>query len=364
MAEGIDELTVYPSQTAEYLAALESSGLGKREPRHLLVFDKGELVLFAPCYLQISSEYDDLTRTLASPRIRRLVDLAANLRILSRLEPALVCSSPEAFYTVMSTGIKDPEERKHAALTMLGGLEELASAEGIELLAFLNVPSREETLWNLLPVKGYEGFVRDQSTHLDITWSDFDEYLHSFSRSRRKSYNSEINRETRYGLNIREITGFESIKESLSEVASEMWGVRGKESPFTPSYYESMARWMRGKASILAGYEGEKLQGFTLLFWHRDHMCAYQYSGRPNQFVRSSNLYFNICYNRTIDKAISMGMKWIRYGPGTLKVKIRRGCSLEDIGIFLKPLRKVHLPAIKILVAHNRRTRSRLDSGS
>lgn len=350
---GTDELAVYPSQSAGYLRALDRSGVGEREPRHILVLDRDRALAFAPCYVQTSSEYDDLENMLTTRTERKFFKIARRTGIFPEFSPALVCASPEAFYTRLSAPSPDPSARRKLASALIDGVRDLASEEGTDLCGFLNVPSRDEGLWEELVRRGYGLFTRARSAYLPLPWAGFKEYLGSLSRNQRKGYRSEINRAERCGLSIREVRDYLPLASTLSEIVAEAWYVRGKNSPFTPRYYRSMATCLAGNSSVLVGCRDGEIHGFTLLFWKGDRMCAYQYAGRPNEFVRSSNLYFNICYNEAIDRAMKMGMKEIRYGPATLHVKVRRGCSLEDLGVFLRPRRRRHMPALKFMISRN-----------
>ena len=139
-----------------------------------------------------------------------------------------------------------------------------------------------------------------------------------------------------------------------------MWEARGRDCPFNSEYYRLVAEHMQEKATVLAASIDGQILGFTLLLETDHEMLAYQYGGLPNDLVRDSNLYFNLCYNGTIERAISRGHKMIRYGPASFHVKLARGCLLENLGIFLRCKRRRHLPALKALMFQNRRKRRSL----
>ncbi len=353
---GVDSFVTDPMHTSWYLMAHERSGVGRREPRHIVVLDSSRPVAYVPCYVQHSAVYDDLAIVLATPTLRRAIRWAALIGAFPGLSPALLCSSPDSLYTTLSISpALERSEEANVVRAVVDALLQVARDEELDVVGFMNLPRRESLLWQALPSMGFIYSKRVPSAYLPVNFRTFEEYLRLGARKRRKQYKIEVKRAAQQGLIIHEIEDYSGLGGLLSDILGETWGVRGKTSPFPPSYFESLAEHTKGRSCVISGSFRGEVDGFTLLLWTAEEMCAYQYGARKKERVRLSNLYFNICYNATIAKAISLGVKSIRFGPGSLHVKTSRGCLLEDLGMFLKPMKRIHLPAFKALMLRNRR---------
>ncbi len=352
-------LDVDPTLLPSYLSALEDSRLGRRAARHVAITEGKRTVGYIPCYLQENSVFDDLGQILTSPKTGRIVSALEALGLFPSLGRSLVCASPEAFYCqiVLDRSV-DPSRRREVCHQAVGSAEEVAKREGVEVVAFLNVPSREKDLIDALRHRGYLECRRAKSAYLPIRWKTYDEYLRSFSRSRRKGLKSEKRKAQRLGLEIKSISRFSRLSKRFCEIDAEMWRVRGKSSPYHPEYYELLDERMGLDSVAVAGYIDGEIQGFTILLGRKGRTCAFHYAGLPTPSVRKSNLYFNICYGYAISRAIRHRSKEVRYGPAALHVKRGRGCQLEDLTMFFKPLRRIQRPSFATLLLYDRLKRA------
>jgi len=352
-------LDVDPTLLMSYLSALEDSRLGRRTARHVAIVEGRRTVGYIPCYIQETSVFDNLAQILTSSKTGKIVSALEALGLFPSLERSLVCASPEAFYCqiVLDRSV-DPSRRREVCNQAVQSAEEVAQREGVEVVAFLNVPSREKDLIDALRHRGYLECMRAKSAYLSIRWKTYDEYLRSFSRSRRKGLKSERRKAQRLGLEVKSISRFSRLSNRFCEIDAEMWRVRGKSSPYHPEYYELLDERMGLDSVAVVGYIDGEIQGFTILLGRRGRTCAFHYAGLATPAVRDSNLYFNICYGYTISRAIRNGSKEVRYGPAALHVKTGRGCQLEDLTMFFKPLRGIQRPSFATLLLYDRLKRA------
>jgi predicted N-acyltransferase len=168
---------VYPEvlESYSFFKTLQESGLEQFEWHYILVYDAGELVGIAPCFLM----HYPLDTTVQGPI--KSVFLKIKERHPHFLElRALVCGLP------MSQGRIGAAKNPQAVLRAIcEAMESLAASRKISVLGFKDFGTKECEWLDALQDEGYYKFESMPSTEMAVPFRSFDEYVKTLGRASR-----------------------------------------------------------------------------------------------------------------------------------------------------------------------------------
>ncbi|MFH1208873.1 MAG: GNAT family N-acetyltransferase [Candidatus Omnitrophota bacterium] len=168
---------VYPEvfESYAFFKTLQESGLEQFEWHYILIYDAGELVGIAPCFLM----HYPLDTTIQGPIKSVLLKIKKRFPHFMELR-ALVCGLP------MSQGrigaAKDP---KAVVRAICEAMESLAASQKISVLGFKDFGLRECEWLDALQTEGYYKFESMPSTEMAVPFLSFDEYVKTLNRASR-----------------------------------------------------------------------------------------------------------------------------------------------------------------------------------
>jgi predicted N-acyltransferase len=168
---------VYPEvlESHSFFKTLQESGLEQFEWHYILIYDAGELVGIAPCFLM----HYPLDTTVQGPIKSVLLKIKKKFPHSMELR-TLVCGLP------MNQGrigaAKDP---KAVVLAICEAMESFAASRKISVLGFKDFGLRECELLDALQAEGYYKFENMSSTEMAVPFRSFDEYVKTLNRASR-----------------------------------------------------------------------------------------------------------------------------------------------------------------------------------
>jgi predicted N-acyltransferase len=303
----------------EFLGAIEASGCASPEtgwlPCHVLCeSDEGALLGALPLYLKNNSQGEFV------------FDFAwANAYHQAGLPyyPKLVCAVPftpatgRRLLVNPAAGADDSKAIRNALMETALQLARDNDASSLHVL----FPEAEE----IQALEDHDLMLRkDCQFHWhNRDYADFDEFLGTFTSSKRKKTRRERRRITESGIHFETRHGNEidaELWEQIIPLYNTTFLRRGRAPYLNRECLERIARSMPESMVVFLGYRGEEMVATAICF-RSDETLYGRYWG-ANQFIDS--LHFETCYYQGIEYCIDEGLK--RFEPGTQgEHKISRG---------------------------------------
>jgi predicted N-acyltransferase len=176
---------------------------------------------------------------------------------------------------------------------------------------------------------GYRWVPSLPNTYLDIKWSTIDEYSNSMRSHYRYKLLKRLARSDGKNLKVELVADFSDRSNELCR----QWHVvhqNAKElvrEVLTPEFYSEFSNNMGENSQVLLFYSNAVLVAHVLLLKDGSTL-RWLYVGRNHS--QTDNLYFYIVY-KTIETAITMGVKKLEMGLTTYPIK-------QDFGVKLVPI--------------------------
>jgi predicted N-acyltransferase len=175
--------------------------------------------------------------------------------------------------------------------------------------------------------------------YLDIEWQAFDDYLRSLRKCHprtEKNIRHEINLFNRSGVTIDRLDDPAGVCNRLHAVVDVHYRrLNGRPFPFRPEFFVELKSRLGDKALVYTARRKDKIIG-VLVMLRNDTEAFLPIIGIDTEDVRKDSIYFNLAFNRPIREAIEAGLDRIWFGRLVYSTKIRRGCRLSDVNLYLR----------------------------
>ena len=175
--------------------------------------------------------------------------------------------------------------------------------------------------------------------YLDIEWQGFDGYLQALRRCHprtEKSIRYEISRFDRSGVTIARLEDPAGVCGRLHAVVDSHYRrLNGRPFPFRPEFFGELKSRLGDKALVYTALRNDRIIG-VLVMLRNDREAYLPIIGIDTEDVRKDAIYFNLAFNRPIREAIEAGLDRIYFGRLVYNTKIRRGCRLSDVNLYLR----------------------------
>ncbi|MCD9026913.1 GNAT family N-acetyltransferase [Luteimonas sp. BDR2-5] len=291
-----------------FLDGLEAHGCLRADwgwpPRHLTLWQGGQLVAAAPCYLKNNSHGEFVfdhawARAYAQYGRDRRDDLGHSAN--ADYYPKLLCAVPYSPVTGPRLLARGDEARQ----ALLRAMQALAEADGLSS-AHVNFPTAAEDA----------GFPPDWLARIDVQyhwcnaagWTSFDDYLAAMDHKHRKNIRQERAKVARAGVRFRVVHGDEASAADLATIHRfylQTFAEYGNSPALTLAFVTHLARTMpRQLVLILAEHAGAPIAGALCL---RGGDTLY---GRYWGAVASlPGLHFETCYYQGIAYCLREGLR-------------------------------------------------------
>ncbi len=300
----------------EFLAAIERSGsLGREhgwEPRHILVeAPDGRLLGALPLYLKWHS------------RGEFVFDFSwaqAYQRHGLHYYPKLVSCTPFTPATGPHLLVHPEAAADPVRAALLSGARTLAAATGASSLHLLFVSAEER---DALGDAGFMPRTDCQFHWSDAGWSDFDDYLGSFTAEKRKKMRRERRRVAEQGIHFETLDGAALLDGRLDAVLGLCTStfLRHGQAPYlNRAFFVDFASACPQRVVVKLALRGDEAVG-AAIFFQSDTTLYGRYWGAA---AGCHSLHFETCYHQGIEHCLARGLQ--RFEPGTQgEHKLARG---------------------------------------
>lgn len=305
----------YPFLRHEFLLALEQSGAVSEQtgwlPRHLLVWDNGNLIAFMPLYLKKHSRGEYVFDQQWAQAYQQTGKLYY----------------PKWLTAIPFTPCQGPR------ITILETVDQVAVLS--LLLAYINEISEQQAIssWHcLFPLPGQKDQLQSQGLvireDVQFHWFNkdygcFDDFLQTLSASKRKMIRRERRKITEQGITLQQISGL--------DVTEEQWQIfyqfytmtylkKGMQPYLPPVFFKACAATMGEQLLLVMALKDRQYAGAALSFIGTDTLFG-RYWGCYEEF---DSLHFEACYYQGLDYCIEQQLQ--RFDSGAQgEHKIARG---------------------------------------
>jgi predicted N-acyltransferase len=320
--------------THGWLAAIEKSSIQRRVRLYFLAEDGDGVAGGILAQVQDDSGWLGLDSVLFGPAARAIRLLGAGAL------PALVCGSDAgAGEPVLLRAGAGKEEQRGIAAALIDYVTRYAAGRGWRV-GFRNVPAGAHVVAEVL---GARGFLRTRewpTTSLEIPGPAFEDYLHALRLTHpatARNIRGERNRGRRGGLGIERLDSPGSQAVELHGVMERHYQrINGCSFPYGPTFFGEIESRLPEEVDIYVARLGEELAGVTFMLKYGDtvHMPMIGFDAEKG---RPSALYFNLGYNEPIAICAAAGVRRIVFGRTRYGTKVRRGCAIRELDLYLHP---------------------------
>lgn len=317
----------------EWFRTIESSGMFNILPRHIIVRQGSEIVAAAPCYIQYEALYYTLEERLGT----QLTNLLRKIGV--SFSPALLCYSP---LSSLSRVLFAPALSSYSQIAILDQIltkmDEQCRRERIPISGFLQVSPSDALLFQTLSNKPLARYSSYPLTYLNIEWESFEDYkksIEKMSKNMAANIRKEINRAHRANVRMSEEPNFGEMGSALTELFKNVYRKYHQKEGLMPMFFQRLSEYMKQDVKLGVARKEDLLEGFSLTIM-RDGVWHVLISGLNATTSQTDRIYFNIAYYFPIAEAIRVKAQRVYFGQTTYEAKIRRGCKLEPLFVFLK----------------------------
>ncbi|MEV0694526.1 GNAT family N-acetyltransferase [Streptomyces sp. NPDC050388] len=204
-------------------------------------------------------------------------------------------------------------------------LERKASESGMPTTAVMHVPAADTKTRTALEERGYIPFTTAADCVLDLEWESLDDYLASFSKSRRAMFRRDIRAFRGGGFQVVPADPRSMSSKHVALLVSQM--AQYGHAPDPAGITELVERVIRhvGEACVLLEvHRNGSLEAFVLSYEDNGILQPRMLGLDPE--ARKHSVYLNLVYYELIAHGIRTGAQGISYGPETYEAKALRGC--------------------------------------
>lgn len=244
----------------------------------------------------------------------------------SSLYPTLIVGSVGGYVNALSLlGEATPA----VSVALLTECEAIARDVGAATIALPGL-TRDAAL-HLREVLGEElvFLAAEPDAYIDIDWPSFDDYLRSLSSNRRRSARREMRAFDQSATQVT-ITPLASAKEHVAVLVArlqERHHLPGSAST-VEEFLSRLVTTLAHRAEAVVAWVQQAPAGACILLTSGDTLYAYK-AGFDHSIDPEWSVYFNVGYYLPLRHAVSMSVKRLALGPGTLEAKVLRGARLE-----------------------------------
>ncbi|MFA5168579.1 MAG: GNAT family N-acetyltransferase [Candidatus Omnitrophota bacterium] len=334
---------VYPQicESYHFFKTLQESGLEQFEWHYILVYDAGELVGVAPCFLM----HYPLDTTIQGPIKSVLLKIKKRSPNFMELR-VLVCGLP------MGQGrIGVVRDAGAVVQAICRAMESLAASRKISILGFKDFGLRECEWLDVLQAEGYYKFESMPSTEMAVPYRFFDEYVKTLNRVSRdglKRKLKEIDRAAPLPMEIREHLSEDELDQVYALYTQTL--LRHGEMSFeimTKDFFRRLSGNMPAQTRYFLWRLNGRIVAFALCLVSAERMIDY-YLGFDYALAHDLHLYFTR-FRDLMKWCIENKIPVYEMGNTGYEAKRRLGFEFVRLFVYAKHLNKFVNPFFHLL---------------
>jgi predicted N-acyltransferase len=340
--------------THDWLKTVEASCRVRLQTLYFTLAEGGRLVAASVCYVCPSTRDIETLDDLIFGR------LASSFRALGMSYlPALVCGPLLGYgWHIGAHCSLSSVEAGEIRQRLLDAIAREADGRRLTL-AFVHVLDEDRQLQSLLTTNGYLRCRNIPVASLDLKWPSFEAYLMSLPSKRRREFQRQTNRYREAGNELVCLGDPVAIESRLLQLLDAN-GVKrnGRAFACRAPFFASLANASVDVLRVFGSRKAGVLTATSVMLV-RGNTAFLIAIGVDYEAAADDYSYFQITYNAPIAYAIETRVRRLYYGRGLDDVKVRRGCSLTESWIYVRPGGAIALAANRawfpIASAWNRR---------
>ncbi|MGJ0486253.1 MAG: GNAT family N-acetyltransferase [Methylomicrobium sp.] len=305
----------YPFIRHEFLSALEESGSVSEQtgwvPRHLLVYEKGDLMGLLPLYLKTHS-FGEYVFDQQWAAAWRQYGLAYYPKWLTAI-PFTPCPGPRLV-------LKDSADRAKAMQLLFDFIRDVSIEQSLSSWHCLFPCEQEAEQWQAQGLLVREGV---QYHWFNKGYRDFDDYLEAFNAAKRKMIRRERRKVDEAGVELLRMPG-DQVTEAGWQAFYRFYALtylKNASQPYLASdFFMRCASAMGDRMLLVQAVKNGETVAAALSFIGSDTLYG-RYWGCAEEY---DALHFEACYYQGLDYCIGRGLK--RFDSGAQgEHKIARG---------------------------------------
>lgn len=296
--------------TYEWFKTLETQKTFGISPIYLVVYDNGNLVGVAPCFIDLLDQYFHY-----APQVRYILPALKKMLIIGRRlgfcqEHVLLCYSPFSYRSKVL--IRKNSEKNHILSLLAEKIDVVCRQERFLFSSFLFVSEFDKLLMDNLQNFSYLKCPGITTFYFDVQFSSFEDYLKSFTCKERKNLRREIRKCSESGVTIEE-TEFRDLSTSaLSALSSNLTLKYNKNANISySSFFSKLSEHTKDKTKVFIAKKNDAIVGFSLNLRQGEIMENCFAGFKYDVLTNTDFTYFNVCYYAPIRWAIEEGLKRI-----------------------------------------------------
>lgn len=316
-----------------WLTAFEKFSGIRMEPYHHIIAEGDLPVGFMPGFIQHKS----LCGTLGERLFGRLCGLPFFYGWGTH--KAFVCTSPWGFYSGIECGGRNNNEIYSAAIRYI---DRIVKDRNLSVSGFPYVPKSSVELREQLEANGYRKFPVCPTTFLNLKWDSFEAYLADLPSKIRGDIKRERKRAKPLSLEWyeNESLAVDFFGRPLSKILVELYNNTVQKylqhpSPLNDNFLPQLWKMDRQNLRLCLARLDGKVVSFSL--WRVFSGSAHAFMmGRDYDCPDKIPSYFSVVYTEPIIRGIKEGWKVLYFRPISYRAKLRRGCKIENLYLYVK----------------------------
>ena len=329
----IDKISKDPLFTYDWLKTVESTQSMDYHPVYVTLYDVGELVAFASCFIERTGK-----NFCFGPHFSRFRDrfLRIGKKVGLWKNDFLLCCSPYSCRSKILLG-KNSKNNLSAA-EIIKKMNGVCQSQSVLFSVFPFVSEFDKVLLNNLEKLGYQKMYFSTTQRIDVSWASFDDYLKSLKSRTRQNIKREIKKFEQSGIIIEEPEDISTFSDALSGLFANLLSKYEKEdrSLTSKAFYENVNCCAKNKVKVFIAKKDGITIGFSFGLYNNEVLdlthCGFNY----DLIGKTDAVYFNLAYYEPIKWAIKKGIKKIYYRKKAEEAKRRRGCKSEKNYCYIK----------------------------
>ena len=208
-------------------------------------------------------------------------------------------------------------------------------------LCIYNMPETSESFSLHMKQRGYYKTTDFPSCYLDIEWDSFEGYKRFIqkviSKKMKRSIQHEINRNNKDGVIIATHADIQNANDTLYQLIDDHYRrLNQKPYPFTSQFLIRLKKTFKDKGTIYTASKNGTYIAVCASVQLEDTVYV-PVIGVNHDVAGNDYTYFNLAFYQPIRDALEAGVKRIIFGNAQYRVKLRRGCKLQNITVYYKP---------------------------
>ena len=277
------------------------------EPLYLAVNYDGATVGIAPCFIDKINDFIAWGPKIV-PFLPRILNFGQRLGLFKR--NVILCYSPASCRTKVL--FANNYNNKTVLSLFSEKIDDICKKQRVLFSSFLFVSEFDEILMKNLESLNYAKFPNIVTYYLDVSWSNFEDYLKSLKARRRRTIRREIRDCLESGVTIEEESISENIAEKLSALEANVSSkYTHPNNKLDPSFFMKIEKYAKAKTRLLVARKNDEIIGFFLGLQHKNMLDGYMVGLDYLAQINLNFIYFNLVYYKPIQLAIDEKIKKI-----------------------------------------------------